>query len=86
MLRAPAGMGVRVMAVYRLLQNSRLGPAEIKRVTDAYEMALRLLQVKRDDLITETIAAKIITVAQTGERDPSKICVQSLKDLGMIPL
>jgi hypothetical protein len=74
------------MAIYRLLQNSPLGPEEIKRMTDAYEMALRVLQVNRGDLITETIAMKIIAVTQTGERDTSKICARALKELGMVPL
>jgi nitrogen regulatory protein PII len=72
--------------IYRLLENSSFGRAEIKQMIDAYEMALRVLEVERSDPMMETIAWKIIRVARTGERGPSKICVRAMKELGMVPL
>jgi hypothetical protein len=38
------------VAIYRLLQNSPLGPEELKRLADAYERTLITLRLKdRDD-------------------------------------
>jgi hypothetical protein len=52
----------------------------------AYEETLRVLQpVDRQDPITELVARKIIEVANTGERDPTRICEQALRDLGITP-
>jgi hypothetical protein len=40
------------MAIYRLFQNSPLGPEEISRLSDAYERTLRALSlVDRNDPI-----------------------------------
>jgi hypothetical protein len=63
------------MAIYRLLQNSAFGPEEIDRMTIAYEEALRVLGLTdRADPMTEILAKKIVEIAQTGERDPMRIC------------
>ena len=60
------------MAIYRLLQNSPMGPEEISRLEAAYEQTLRAIGLKdRNDPITEMIAKKIIEIAQTGVRDPA---------------
>ena len=62
------------MAIYRLLQNSALGPEEISRLAAAYEQTLRTLDVKhRNDPITQLIAKKIIGIGQTDGRDPAEI-------------
>jgi hypothetical protein len=71
------------MAIYRLLQNSPLGPEEIKRMTDAYEHALQVLQLSRSDPITESVAATIVAITQTGQRDPLVIATQAIKVLGI---
>lgn len=58
------------MPIYRLLQNSPLGPEEIKVLTDAYEQTLRKLSlVDRNDPVTEIIANKIIELGQRGVRE-----------------
>jgi hypothetical protein len=63
------------MAIYRLLQNSAFGPEEIARMTTAYEEALRVVGLTaRADPMTEILAKKIVEIAQTGERDPARIC------------
>jgi len=70
----------------RLLQNCAFGPDDIGRMTTAYEDALRVLGLTdRTDPITEIIAKKIIDVAQTGERDPLRIRVRAIADLGVPP-
>jgi hypothetical protein len=70
------------VAIYRLLQNSVLGPEDIQRLATAYEDALRALELTdRSDPITQIIAKRIIEAAQTGMRDPATLCAVAIKDL-----
>ena len=70
------------MAIYRIFQNSPLGPEEITRLSTAYEQALRTIGVQdRNDPLTELIARKIIEIGQTGLQDPAKICVRAIEEL-----
>jgi hypothetical protein len=72
------------MAIYRLLQNSPMGPEEIRRMETAYEQTLRALHLKdRNDPMTEMIAKKIIEIAQTGVKDPAQISLLAMKELGV---
>jgi hypothetical protein len=72
------------MAIYRLLQNSPLGPEEIAMLTDAYERTLRTLRlVDRNDPITELIARKVIELGQRGVRDAKKLTELAIKELGV---
>jgi hypothetical protein len=72
------------MAVYRLLQNSPLGPEEIAVLTDAYERTLRRLSlVDRKDPLTELIARKIIELAQRGVREAKQLSELAIKELGV---
>ena len=51
------------MAIYRLLQNSPMGPEQISRLSEAYEQTLKALSLKdRNDPLTELIAKKIIEI------------------------
>ena len=59
-------------------------PDEIRRVTAAYEQALRTPCVKdRDDPLTEMIAKTIIKIAQTGVHDPAQISALTIRQLGV---
>lgn len=59
------------MAIYRILQNSPLGPEEIARLSTAYEQALRTIGVKdRNDPLTELIAKKIIEIRPASKTPP----------------
>jgi len=72
------------MAIYRLLQNSPLEPEQIKLMTEAYEHSLRRLNITdRSDPMTEMIAAKILAVGQTGEKDPKVISEQAIRALNL---
>ena len=72
------------MAVYRLLQNSPLGPEEIAVLTDAYERTLRRLSlVDRKDPLTELIARKIIELAERGVREAKQLSELAIKELGV---
>jgi hypothetical protein len=48
---------------------------------DAYERALRIFPSLTSESVRQVIAARIIGLARTGERDPHKLCEQSLADL-----
>jgi hypothetical protein len=72
------------MAIYRLLQNSPLGPEEIDVLTDAYERALRKLGlVDRNDPITEMVAKKVIDLGQRGVREAQQISDMTIAELGV---
>lgn len=72
------------LAIYRILQNSPLGPEEITRLSSAYEQALRTIGLQdRSDPLTELIARKIIEIGQTGLKDPAKICLRAIEELGL---
>ncbi len=72
------------MAIYRLLQNSPMGPEEISRLGAAYEQTPRALHLKnRNDPITEMIAKKIVEIGQSGVRDPAQISQLAIKELGV---
>jgi len=72
------------MPIYRLLQNMPMGPEDIRRLTTAFEHALRTLGiVDRGDPLAELLARKIIEVAQTGIREPADISAQAIKEIGI---
>ena len=72
------------MPIYRLLQNSPLGPDEIAVLTNAYERTLRKLSlVDRGDPIAELIARKVIELGQRGVRDPKQLSSLAIKELGV---
>ena len=72
------------MAIYRLLQNSPLGPEEIAILTDAYERTLRRLAlIDRNDPITELVAKKVIEMAQRGVREARQLSDMTVKELGV---
>jgi hypothetical protein len=71
------------MAIYRLLQNSPLGPEEINQLVSAYERTLEALGLKdRHDPVTELVAKKLFAIRQTGVQDPvdlSNLAVEALE-------
>jgi hypothetical protein len=72
------------MAIYRLVQNTPLGPEEITRLTTAYELTLKALSLKdRSDPLTLLIAKKILEIGQTGIEDPAQISKLTIKQLGL---
>ena len=56
-------------------------PEAISVMDDAYERALRIFPALASESIRQVIAARIIGLARTGERDPHKLCEQSLANL-----
>ena len=55
------------MAIYKIFQEAVFGLEDIARMSNAYEMVLAKLQLeKRDDPITQVIAAKVIELFRGG--------------------
>lgn len=80
----PAGKatGPGVMAIYRIFEKSAFEPEDVRRMSEAYEDALLRLELKdRNDPLTEIVARLIIEIAQTGEKDPARICTLALARL-----
>ena len=70
------------MAIYKLIQNTPLGPEEITRLTTAYELTLKALSLKdRSDPLTLLIAKKIFEIGQTGIEDPAQISKLAIEQL-----
>ncbi|MGY4482123.1 hypothetical protein ACVWWR_001314 [Bradyrhizobium sp. LM3.2] len=73
------------MVIYRILQNSPLGPEDVIRLANASEQALKTIGVKeRNDPRSKMIAKKIIEIGQTSLKDPVQICIlRAVEALGL---
>jgi len=70
------------MPIYRFLQNQAFGPDQITLMTTAFEDALSKLQVvDRTDPAAESLAKRILELAQQGERDPIRLRDRALQSL-----
>lgn len=50
-------------------------------MSEAYERALKTFEISAPNNVKEVIASRIISTARTGERDPTKLCDESLAAL-----
>jgi len=72
------------MPIYRLLQNSPLGPEEISMLADAYNEAMKKLGlVDRNDPVAEIVAKKVIELGQRGIRESKQLSDLAVKELGV---
>ena len=70
------------MPIIQLLQGRAFGPEDIKVMSMAFEGALNALGLMdRVDPLNELVAKKIIEIAKTGERNPSRLRDRALKSL-----
>jgi hypothetical protein len=58
-------------------------PEEISAMSGAYDSALKSFPTSPPRSVREVIAARIIAVAHSVERDPQKLCQKALSALGM---
>jgi len=62
------------MAIYKLIQNTPMGPDDIQRLVTAYHGTLRALElIDRDDPITRIVARTVFEITQTGIEDAAEI-------------
>jgi hypothetical protein len=74
------------MPISAFLEGHQFEPETIRVMGHGFEMtkvALRLAD--RDDVSKETVARKIIALAQAGERDPERLCESVLKEFQVPP-
>ena len=65
-----------------LLQGRAFGPEDIKVMSTAFDGALNALGLMdRADPLNELVAKKVIEIAKTGERNPSRLRDRALKSL-----
>ena len=70
------------MPIIPLLQGRAFGPEDIKVMSTAFEGTLNALGLMdRADPLNELVAKKIIEIAKTGERNPSRLRDRALKSL-----
>jgi hypothetical protein len=68
------------VTIYRLSKRQAFDPETVECLAAAYEAALKLLRISNtDDPINQTIAQRIIDIAQTGVRNLAKLCAAALK-------
>jgi hypothetical protein len=58
-------------------------PEEISSMSDAYDFSLRSFSTPPSTSVRETLAANIIAIAGSGERDPQRLCERALSAFGM---
>jgi hypothetical protein len=73
-----------VSAIIDFIQpQAAFDPEAISVMGDAYERALKSIEASAPSDVREVIAARIISMARAGERDPRKLCEESLVILGV---
>ena len=81
--RAVEGLTVPIRDILKVEYGPVFEPEEIASLTAAFDAALsRLGLVDRKDPMTTTVAKLIIQLAKDGERDPKKLCDETLTILG----
>jgi hypothetical protein len=70
------------MAIYKLVQNTPLGPEEIRRLTTAYELTLKALASKIAATPSRNSSPKRYSrIGQTCIEDPAQISKLAIKQL-----
>jgi hypothetical protein len=59
-------------------------PEEISSMSDAYDSSLKSFSTPPSMSVRESLAANIIAIAHSGERDPQRLCERALSAFGMV--
>jgi len=74
------------MPIRAFLEGHQFEPETIRVMGLGFEMTMVALRLSdRDDVSKETVARKIIALAQAGERDPERLCESVLKEFHLSP-
>jgi hypothetical protein len=66
------------------LKDGSFDPETVHAMGDAFDKARKLLHDRgQPGVVQEIIAKRIIEIARTGERDPDKMCKQTLSAFGI---
>jgi len=70
------------MTIHRLLRNTAFEPETVAAMADAFEQVCRELGlIERDNPARDTVARKVIEIAQAGERDGARLRERTLAAL-----
>lgn len=70
------------MPIRQFLDSNRFDPETERVMGIAFEMVCVALRTDgSDDFVKQAIAAKIIDLARTGERNPDILCDHALKEI-----
>jgi hypothetical protein len=70
------------MPIRPFLNGEQFDPETTRVLGIAFEMVCIALRTEgSDDFVKQGIAAKIINLAKSGERNPNLLCEQALKDI-----
>ena len=63
-----------------MFHNSAFGSDDVRRMTEAFELALKETQLKdRADPLAEALAKHIISIMQTGEKDTARVSALAIE-------
>jgi hypothetical protein len=70
------------VSIFGMFHNSAFEPDDVRRMTEAFELALKAIQLQdRVDPLAEALAKHIISIVQTGEKDPARVSALALERL-----
>jgi len=70
------------MPIRLIIRNDHaFSPEDAKILIDAFEAALKALNVDREDPLTMLLAKRIVELAKEGERDPIRLRLLALATL-----
>jgi hypothetical protein len=76
-------VGTKYMPIGHLLKERQVRAEDSERLTQAFDLALKGLQlVDRNDPVCEIVARKVIEIGLDGTRNPQEIAEQAVKQLG----
>ena len=72
------------MPIRPFLKDANFDPEHVKAMGKAFDSVLRELHDRgQSSVVREVIAERIIAIANTGERDPDKLCELAMDALGV---
>ena len=75
---APTQAGCTAMTVYSLFTDQAFEPETLESMAQAYEAVCAALELNvKKDMITETVAERIIELAQRGVRDTASLTART---------
>ena len=70
------------MLIRPFLKGATFNPEHVEAMGEAFDSVIRELH-DRGQSVREVIAAQIIALAKTGERDPDKLCRLAIEAFGI---
>jgi hypothetical protein len=84
LLRAVAALGNAVSSIVPFISNTLFEPADIKMMSDAYNMAIEAIYGfgHPNQIVQAIVARRIINLTKSGERDPDRLRESALAACG----